>query len=100
MERYFILMIAVTLAGVTVRKKNAPGAIFKNIRQKSGKKIAALAVCENVRDSTHTHTKFKIPAGVLPGKEIYETTSCKKNVQKIIENPHILFNILRTRPFG
>ena len=47
MERYFILMIAVTLAGVTVWKKNAPGANFKNIRQKSGKIIAALAVREN-----------------------------------------------------
>jgi len=89
MERYFILVIAVTLAGVIAQTKNAQEANFKRLRQRQTNVIAAIATRENSTDHTCTlssFTKFKIAAGVLPAKKIYKITTCKKSVQKMIKN--------------
>ncbi len=116
MERYVILMIAVTIAGVITQQKNAGGVNFDGPPRKDGKIIAAIATCENCTDHSHifaSYSQFKVSTGVLPEKEICQTTICKKSVQKIIKNwrrdlnkmsgstdPGILFNNLRPLPVG
>ena len=112
MERYFILMIAVTLVSVTVQKHtretNSCG-----IRQEETKMSAAMP-CENGLNYTNvltTYSKLKTSSGVVNEAKSYEIVANKNSIQKIIKswtrrvskmsrstNPQVLFNILSTLP--
>ena len=115
MERYFILMIIVTLAGVTVQKKNIQETIYWSTLQEERKMIAAIP-CENSVNYTNvltTYSKFKTSSDVVNEEKIYEIVAHKNRIQKITKswnrrvnkmscsaNPRVLFNILRFLPIG
>jgi hypothetical protein len=115
MERYFILMIIVTLIGVTVRKENRQEANFLNTRMEEKKMIAAIPG-ENSVNYTNvltTYSKFKTSSDVVNEEKIYEIVANKNRIQKITKswsrrankvscsaNPRVLFNILRSLPMG
>jgi len=86
MERYFILMIALTLVGITVKKKNRQETNSWSTRQEERKMIAAITACENSEDYTHIlspYTKFKTSPEIGYQKKIYEATANKNGIQKI-----------------
>jgi hypothetical protein len=113
MERYFILVIAVTLAGVITQKKDAEEANFHGVQQRNSKIIAAVTPSGSSTDHSYppvTLYKFKTSGEVLPGKKIQASIS-KESIQQMIKNwrrhankmpgstnPRILFNRLRTLP--
>jgi hypothetical protein len=113
MERYFILMIAVTLVGVTVRK-NRRETDSCSIRQEERKMIPI--PCENGLNYTNvltTYIKLKTSSDVVIEAKSYEIVANKNSIQKIIKswtrrvnkmsrstNPRVLFNILSTLPMG
>ena len=115
MERYFLLIIVVTLVGVTTQK-NGQEANFRSTLLKERGAIALITTCEKIADYTGIltpYSKFKTPAGVVNEEKIYESTAYKNNVQKSIKNwrrqvnklpastnPRILYNILRSLPMG
>ena len=113
MERYFILMIIVTLAGVTVQKKNRQETTSWSTLLEERKMIAAIP-CENSVNYTNvltTYSKFKTSSDVVNEEKIYEIVANKNRIQKITwnkrvnkmscsANPRVLFNILRSLPIG
>ena len=115
MERYFILMIIVTLGGTTVQKKNRQETISWSTLQEERKMIAAIP-CENSVNYTNvptTFSKFKTSSDVVNEEKIYEIVANKNSIQKITKsrsrrvnkmsssaNPRASFNILRSLPMG
>ncbi len=115
MERYLILMIIVTLAGVSVQKKNRLETTSWSTLQEERKMIAAIP-CENSLNYTNlltTYSKFKTSSDVVNEEKIYEIVANKNSIQKITKswnrqlnkvscsaNPRVLFNILRSLPMG
>ena len=115
MERYFILMIIVTLVGVTVRKENRQETNFLNTRMKEKKMIGSIPGENSVSYTNFltTYSKLKTSSDVVNEEKIYEIVDSKNSIQKIIkswsrqvnkmsrsENPRILFNILSSLPMG
>ena len=115
MERYVILMIIVTLAGVAVQKKNRQETTSWSTLQEGGKMIAAIP-SENSVNYTNvltTYSKFKTSSDVANEEKIYEIVASKNRIQKITKswnrrankmscsaNPRVLFNILCSLPMG
>jgi len=88
MERYFILMIIVTLAGTTVQKKNRQETNSWSTLQEERKMIAAIP-CENRVNYTNvlaTHSKFKTSSDVVNEEKIYEIVPNKNSIQKITKS--------------
>jgi len=82
MERYFLLIIVVTLVGVTTQKKNGQEANFRSTLPKERGVTAGITTRESNAGYTNIlkrYTKFKTSGGT---------------------NPRTLFNILRSPPMS
>ncbi len=89
MERYFILVIAVTLVAVPTQKKNRQRAWFANT-QLATRNIAGLTTCDNGADYADIlppYSTFKATAGVFGDTGIPE--SCT-----MFCNPYLWVNLI------
>lgn len=116
MERYFLLIIVVTLVGVTTQKKNGQEASFRSNLLKETVVIAAIATWESnagYTDILRRYAKFKTSARDVNKEKIHEATASKNNIRKTIKNwrrqvnsvpgstdPRTLFTILRSPPMS
>jgi hypothetical protein len=116
MERYFLLIIVVTLVGVTIQKKNGREANFRSNLLKETVVIAAITPREcnaGYTDILKRYTKFKTSARVVNKEKIQEATASKNNIRKTTKtwrtqvnsvpgstDPRTLFAILRSPPMN
>jgi hypothetical protein len=108
-------MIIVTLAGVTVQKKNRQETTFWSTPQEERKMIATIPHENSVNYTSFvtTYSKFKTSSDVVNKEKIYEIVANRNSIQKITKswsrrvnkmscsaNPRVVFNILRSLPMG
>lgn len=114
MERYFILMIGVTLVGATAQKKTRE-TNSSSIRQ-GQRKIIAIP-CENSVNYPNvltSYSKLETSSDVANEAKSYEIVVNKNSIEKLTKNweqagklkmsrrtnPRVLFDILRPLPMG
>ena len=88
MERYFILMIIVTLVGVIPQKKNRQETNSWNTRQEETKMVSAIPCedCLNYANVLKPYSKFKTSSDVVNEEKIYEIVANKNSIPTILKS--------------